>query len=86
MTEGTYLGSHADQHDNGFFDVTRKDPLRHIENWAEDSEGKCISWVSGTAGTNKATMARMLAEKECLGAIFLFKRGDKDTEDQGHAK
>jgi Mrp family chromosome partitioning ATPase len=48
----------------------------------EDSQGKCIFWLSGMAGTGKSTISRTVAqcfaEDGQLGASFFFKRGERE--------
>lgn len=87
IAEGAHFGSHADQHEVECLEGTRTDLLREIEDWVDDSEGKCIFWLSGMAGTGKSTVsrtvARNIAERGLLGASFFFKR---DEGDRGSTK
>ena len=46
------------------------------------TDGKCIFWLSGGAGTGKSTISRTvtdtLKKANLLGANFFFKRGEGD--------
>jgi len=61
---------------------TRVDILKEIETWST-SQGHCIYWLNGMAGTGKSTVARtiarMFAERKCLAASFFFTRGGGDV-------
>lgn len=61
--------------------------LCQVKKWAESSQGKCIFWLKGGAGTGKSTISRTIArhlkDNHLLGASFFFKRGE---EDRGNAK
>lgn len=37
---------------------TRVDILKEIEDWSTSSQGQCIYWLNGAAGTGKSTVAR----------------------------
>jgi hypothetical protein len=58
---------------------TRVDLLRLISDWSTDTNGKCIFWLCGKAGTGKSTISRTVAksleESGTLAASFFFKRG-----------
>lgn len=87
IAEDAHFGSYADQHEVECLEGTRTDLLREIEDWVDDSQGKCIFWLSGMAGTGKSTVsrtvARKLVDKGLLGASFFFKR---DEGDRGSTK
>ncbi|KAJ0415099.1 hypothetical protein BJY00DRAFT_268555 [Aspergillus carlsbadensis] len=62
------------------YNGTRKEIIKELETWVLGSNGDCIFWLSGMAGTGKSTIARTVAdlldrEHHCLGASFFFSRG-----------
>ncbi|KAI5856232.1 WD40-repeat-containing domain protein [Tricharina praecox] len=61
-------------------EYTRVDLLEKIMEWSEASDGACIFWLNGMAGTGKSTIARTVAGKWAserrLGASFFFSRGE----------
>lgn len=66
---------------------TRIDLFREIKNWAQQTNGKSIFWLSGVAGTGKSTVswsfAKWLTDQNRtralrLGASFFFKRGEEE--------
>ncbi|KAF2153817.1 WD40 repeat-like protein [Myriangium duriaei CBS 260.36] len=68
---------------------TRTELLGYINRWAEDPQKERIFWLCGMAGTGKSTiscsMADMLSKRskrQCLGANFFFKHGERE---QGNA-
>ncbi|OBT38470.1 hypothetical protein VE00_11134 [Pseudogymnoascus sp. WSF 3629] len=66
---------------------TRVELLKEITTWGNTSNGPCIFWLSGMAGTGKSTIARTIArhfaDEQRLGASFFFSRGQGDL---GHAE
>ncbi|EMT63116.1 Vegetative incompatibility protein HET-E-1 [Fusarium odoratissimum] len=78
--------SHAEEHNATCLENTRKDILREIKDWAEDTtdQSKTVFWLNGMAGTGKSTIsrtiARSLSEAGRLGASFFFKRGGLNRE------
>jgi hypothetical protein len=66
---------------------TRVELLNEITTWGNTSDGPCIFWLNGMAGTGKSTIsrtvARHFAEQRRLGASFFFSRGQGDL---GHAE
>ncbi|KAI1052917.1 hypothetical protein LB506_009967 [Fusarium annulatum] len=78
--------SHAEEHNATCLENTRKDILREIKEWAEDTtdQSKTVYWLNGMAGTGKSTIsrtiARSLSEAGRLGASFFFKRGELNRE------
>ncbi|KAG5811440.1 hypothetical protein H9Q74_005140 [Fusarium xylarioides] len=78
--------SHAEEHNATCLENTRKDILREIKEWAEDTtdQSKTVFWLNGMAGTGKSTIsrtiARSLSETGRLGASFFFKRGELNRE------
>ncbi|KAL7952087.1 WD40-repeat-containing domain protein [Trichoderma barbatum] len=61
---------------------TRGDVLQQIMTWSTASDGQCIFWLNGGAGTGKSTISRTVAQsfadRGILGASFFFKRGEAD--------
>jgi hypothetical protein len=78
--------SNVNQYEDDCLPGTREHVLRQVEEWATSSQGKCIFWLNGGAGTGKSTIARTVAKtfskSNLLGASFFFKRGEAD---RGHA-
>jgi hypothetical protein len=74
--------SHAEEHNATCLKNTRKDILRDINDWVEDTtdQATTVFWLNGMAGTGKSTIsrtiARSLSETGRLGASFFFKRGE----------
>jgi len=87
IAEGASFDSFDNQHGEKCLPDTRSDLRRQVADWAEASDGKCIFWLNGMAGTGKSTIARTVAqsfdEKGLLGASFFFKQGEAD---RGNAK
>lgn len=87
MADGAEFGSYMDQHEDICLPGTRTELLHRISEWAISSQGKCIFWLKGMAGTGKSTISRTVArsfkERKLLGASFFFKRGEGD---RGNAK
>jgi len=82
VADGAEFETYMDQHEEECLPGTRKELLLNIEEWAVSSEGKCIFWLNGLAGTGKSTISRTVAksfkERGLLAASFFFKRGDGD--------
>src|SRR5580700_4769972 len=80
FAEGAAFDSYVDELDARCHPETRIDLLRHIKEWVDDPQGKCIFWLNGMAGTGKSTVARTVAQSFAddgrLGASFFFKRGE----------
>ncbi|KAJ9270399.1 hypothetical protein DTO212C5_3642 [Paecilomyces variotii] len=76
------FGSYMDQHEDECLEQTRTELLHDILAWSADINSKYIFWLNGVAGTGKSTIARtvarLLKEKNRLGASFFFKRGEAD--------
>jgi hypothetical protein len=74
------FNSYVDELDARCHPDTRIDLRHQIREWAEDSQGKCIFWLNGMAGTGKSTISRTIAQSldndGQLGASFFFKRGE----------
>lgn len=77
--------SRAEEHNARCHPDTRIDLLNQIQAWIEDTDGDCIFWLNGVAGTGKSTISRTIAcrfkEQGLLGASFFFKRGERDRGD-----
>jgi pantothenate kinase-related protein Tda10 len=59
--------------------------LHDIESWAETSDGPCVFWLNGLAGTGKSTIAATVFERmdkrQLLGASFFVNRQYADRRD-----
>src|SRR5262245_1192451 len=80
IAKGASFDSHMEEHNPRCLPNTRTELLHHIQQWAQDRNGKPIFWLSGMAGTGKSTIARTIAQlftdQHQLGASFFFKRGE----------
>jgi hypothetical protein len=88
--EGATFDSQTEEHETGCYPGTRVNILHQIDEWASSTEGKCIFWLQGRAGTGKSTISRTVAsqldQSSHLGASFFFKRGnDKKGEKRNNA-
>lgn len=87
VAERAFYDSYFNEHEDFCLPGTRTELRSQISEWAESSDGKCIFWLNGMAGTGKSTIARTVArsfeDKGQLGATFFFKRGEAD---RGNAK
>ncbi|PWY70815.1 WD40 repeat-like protein [Aspergillus sclerotioniger CBS 115572] len=85
--EGASFDSYQNQHEEECLPGTRKELLQQVSDWGGSSQGPCIFWLNGMAGTGKSTISRSLSrafqEQGQLGASYFFKRGEGD---RGHAK
>lgn len=82
QAEGAEFDSYADELDARCHPETRIELRQEIKEWADDTQGKCIFWLCGTAGTGKSTVSRTVAQSFAdegqLGGSFFFKRGEGD--------
>lgn len=82
VAEGSSFDSYMNQHEDLCLPETRTELRHQIAEWGSSSNGKCIFWLNGKAGTGKSTISRTVAhsfsEKGLLGANFFFKRGEGD--------
>ncbi|KAF3927833.1 hypothetical protein ABW20_dc0102572 [Dactylellina cionopaga] len=82
--QGAAFDSYTNELDARCHPDTRKDLLHQVKEWAKDSQGKCIFWLNGVAGTGKSTISRTVAQSfnddGRLGASFFFKRGENERE------
>jgi hypothetical protein len=64
---------------------TRVSILGELKTWAVASDGPCVFWLNGLAGTGKSTIARTLCkrldEQGLLGASFFISRDQPDRRD-----
>jgi NACHT domain len=82
IAESAAFDSYADELDARCHPETRVELRQQIKEWADNSQGKCIFWLCGIAGTGKSTISRTVAQsfadKGQLGGSFFFKRGEGD--------
>ncbi|KAJ5947417.1 hypothetical protein N7466_000432 [Penicillium verhagenii] len=84
MVHAAAFDSLENRHEDECLQGTRTDVLYQIREWAfsEPSQGRCIFWLNGMAGTGKSTISRTAAkffsETKTLGATFFFKSGEGD--------
>ncbi|BAE64234.1 unnamed protein product [Aspergillus oryzae RIB40] len=82
IAEGAAFDSYMNQHEVECLPGTRTDLLKQVTDWSLSTQGECIFWLSGMAGTGKSTVSRtvckLLQEQGLLGASFFFKRGKSD--------
>ncbi|RAH54376.1 WD40 repeat-like protein [Aspergillus piperis CBS 112811] len=80
--EGASFDSYHNQHEEECLSGTREELLLQVNDWGCSSDGPCIFWLNGMAGTGKSTIARSVArrfqDKGQLGATYFFKRGEGD--------
>lgn len=85
IANGAFYDSYVNQHEGFCLPNTRVKLRSQITEWAKSSDGKCIFWLNGMAGTGKSTIARTVAqtfrENEQLGATFFFKKGEAERGD-----
>jgi hypothetical protein len=64
---------------------TRVSVLHNIETWVGSSNGPCVFWLNGLAGTGKSTIAatvcERLDEQQLLGASFFVSRQQADSRE-----
>ncbi|OQE16196.1 hypothetical protein PENSTE_c025G10455 [Penicillium steckii] len=88
IANGAEYDSYADQYEVECLEGTRTDLLRQIREWASSSEGKCLFWLNGMAGTGKSTISRTVASvvSKSLGEQFtqLLLQPLLDLDLQGH--
>ena len=81
FVDGAVFDSYENQHDDECLPGTRTEILAQIDQWAS-TQGPCIFWLNGMAGTGKSTISRTVARsfssKGALGASFFFQRGEAD--------
>ncbi len=63
---------------------TRIALLSEINDWALNSQSKCIFWLNGMIDTDKSTISQTIARdfthRRQLGVSFFFKRGEEDRD------
>ncbi|KAI1639979.1 WD40 repeat-like protein [Biscogniauxia mediterranea] len=78
---------------------TRREILKHLQDWMQSDEGKTVLWLHGMAGTGKSTIAQTVAnalsertpftdgtqlpDNIALGATFFFKQDDAERNHAG---
>lgn len=55
--EGALFGSYMDQHEGECYPGTRTELLKQIHDWGSSSQGQCMFWLHGRAGTGKSTIS-----------------------------
>ncbi|KAE8378117.1 hypothetical protein BDV26DRAFT_292593 [Aspergillus bertholletiae] len=82
IAEGAAFDSYANQHEEECLPGTRTELLKEVTDWSLSTQGECIFWLNGMAGTGKSTVSRtvckFLQEQGLLGGSFFFKRGKSD--------
>lgn len=90
VAEGAFYNSFIDGYEDFCLPDTRTEIQSRVSGWANSTEGQCIFWLYGMAGTGKSTVARTVArlfeDKGQLGATFFFKRGEAERFGKGEAK
>ncbi|KAI9696924.1 MAG: hypothetical protein M1820_007999 [Bogoriella megaspora] len=71
-------------HETVCYPNTRVDLLERIQQWVRDTEGKCIFWLQGMAGTGKSTVSRTitwdLIQQDYFVASFFFRRNAEEPD------
>ena len=87
VAEGAAYNHRLWEHEDHCLPDTRVELRQQIMDWLEDTDGQCIFWLNGMAGTGKSTISRTvawdLAEKKRLAASFFFSRGRGDISHAG---
>ncbi|RDW78594.1 uncharacterized protein DSM5745_05446 [Aspergillus mulundensis] len=84
IVPGAELDSYMDQHEGFYLGGTGKELHGNVVSWATASplQEECIFKLNGMAGTGKSTISRtaakVLKERDQLGASFFFKREQAD--------
>lgn len=73
-----------EEHETICYPGTRVDLIQRIKEWATGTEGKCIYWLQGMAGTGKSTVSRTvtrdLIRERHVVASFFFQRNTKEPD------
>jgi hypothetical protein len=88
VAEQAAFNASSNQDDPLCLPNTRVDVLEQMRAWAyNESDKRCMFWLSGMAGTGKSTIARIIArelhDNGHLGASFFFTRGGGDVAHAG---
>ncbi|KAK1146567.1 hypothetical protein N8T08_002997 [Aspergillus melleus] len=85
IADGAHYNSHTDENEDSCLPGTRVGLLDDIMRWVDDPQAKSILWLNGVAGSGKSTIsrtvARLLQNRDLLGATFFFKRDEEDRSD-----
>ena len=64
---------------------TRKEVLRAVENWAQETDGPPVCWLYGPAGAGKSTIAHTIAkqydDRKELAFSYFFSRRNRGRDD-----
>lgn len=76
------FNSRYNDHKPTCLEQTRVELLQEVEQWSQNLDSEFIYWLSGSAGTGKSTIARIISttleKANQLGASFFFSRGGGD--------
>ncbi|KAB8222285.1 WD40-repeat-containing domain protein [Aspergillus novoparasiticus] len=71
IAEGAAFDSYMNQHEVECLPGTRTDLLKQVTDWSLSTQGECIFWLSGMAGTGKSTVSRTVLKDDPAGISVL---------------
>ncbi|KAK6828769.1 hypothetical protein RU639_003735 [Aspergillus parasiticus] len=71
IAEGAAFDSYMNQHEVECLPGTRTDLLKQVTDWSLSTQGECIFWLSGMAGTGKSTVSRTVLNDDPAGISVL---------------